>query len=128
MQYLAKRSAKVGYVAIHGVELGMVPNVKDVTSEFHLPSLSEPGLFGKTHIPVVDTRTAADRAWRAADSSRRNRVIRKQTRIEHEPSILPNVLGVEWSSEIRLTRCLEVECGVEQFHIVLGGDATVGPR
>lgn len=40
VQHLAKCSALVGDVAIYSIELGMVPNVENVGSKFHLEPLS----------------------------------------------------------------------------------------
>ena len=45
MQYLAKSSAQVGNVAIHGVELSVVPDVEDVGTELHFQSFSKRRLF-----------------------------------------------------------------------------------
>src|SRR6266436_5257417 len=146
MQYLAKRPALVGYVAINGVELRVVPDIEDVGPELHLPSLSKSGLFGEAHVPVVDSRAAADRARGVANCSRCNRGVREQIRIEgitgnrlagRERGIndlcqwtregrayrAPRVDCFEGADEVWLARRLEVKCGVELLNVILRGDA-----
>src|SRR5206468_6100702 len=146
MQYLAKRPALVGNVAIYGIELGMVPDVEHVGPELHLPSFSKPGLFGKAHVPIVDSRAAADGARGVANGAWCNRGVGEQIRIEGKASNrlaswgrgvnslcqgtgegradrLPRVNGFESTSEVWLAGCLEVERGVEQLNVVLRSDA-----
>jgi hypothetical protein len=60
VQHLAERGTDIGDVAINGVELRVVPDVKDIRTKFHLESLTELGRFRETHVPVVDSRATAD--------------------------------------------------------------------
>src|SRR5262249_1196463 len=82
VQHLAKRASLVGNVAVHGIELSMIPNVEEIRAEFHLQTLAEFGLFREAHVPVVEARAAAERARSIADRPRRDSSIRHQVRIK----------------------------------------------
>src|SRR5258708_39283577 len=82
MQHLAKCPALVGNIAIHSIELSMVPNVENVGAELHLEPFSKGSLFGEAHVPVIDPRTAADRTRSVANGSGLNGGISEQIWIE----------------------------------------------
>src|SRR5690348_6710843 len=60
----------------------MVPDVEDVGPEFHLPPFSKPRLFGESHVLIIDSRPATNRARSVADRSQGNRSVCEQIRIE----------------------------------------------
>src|SRR5215470_7384788 len=72
MQDLAERATLVRDIAIDRVKLRVIPNVEEVGAKFHRQSLSQLGLLGKAHIPVVDARTTAERTRRIADRPQRH--------------------------------------------------------
>src|SRR5580704_7739387 len=100
----------------------MVPNIEDIGSELHLPSLGKPGLLGEAHVRAIDPRTAADRPRCIAYRTCRNGVIREQTGIEDEP-ILARIVRLERPCKVGLARRLGVESGIQLLDIRLGGDA-----
>src|SRR5580704_7705818 len=121
--HLSKRAARIRNVAVHAVELRVVPDVEDVAAELHVPSLTETGFLHETHIPIVDARTAADGTRSVSDGARRHGCVGEQSRIKHEAVIFANVLRVKRSGEVWFTGSLEQESGIQFFHVIRRGDA-----
>src|SRR5260370_39812492 len=67
MQCFAEGAALIRDVAIHAIELRVVPCVMDFRAELHSQPFAERRVLEETQIPVIDGRDTADRARGVAD-------------------------------------------------------------
>src|SRR5260370_1347880 len=67
MQCFAEGAALIRDVAIHAIELRVVPCVIDFRAELHSQPFAERRVLDETQIPVIDGRYAADLARGVAD-------------------------------------------------------------
>src|SRR5260370_5687808 len=114
----ASEIASVREVAVWLEELRMVESIKQFPTELQFEPLADRRNFQERNLPIVDSRSAANRSRGIPDRSGQHCVFRERARIESQVPWPSRVEFLERRRHVRLSRSLEVEAGL-QLDIIL---------